>query len=279
MSGYIGVNNKARKIKNLYVGVNGIARKVKKAYIGDASGKARLWYSSGTALSGLAVGSILKLKENGRPAEFILAQHNYNSGRALVVRRGNLADRVNWGAQPNYLEDTTDRHWGPIGNYSSGCYLRSWLNGTYLARFDSATRTLIGTTSYRFNAPGNNTSVLSDNTAVFVLSAAEIYSFSGTGYIPNPGDGSLLPAAARNVLNAASGSWWTRSNSGQKNTVSGDDSGDTYYNGVLYWTGSSLEEGVGAMADNALAMVRPCFTLPETAVVDDTGLLKGEESA
>lgn len=31
---YIGVNGKARKVKNIYIGVNGVARRVKKAYIG-----------------------------------------------------------------------------------------------------------------------------------------------------------------------------------------------------------------------------------------------------
>ena len=44
MSIYIGVNNKARKVKSIYVGVNGIAHKVKKAYIG-ISNKARLFFT------------------------------------------------------------------------------------------------------------------------------------------------------------------------------------------------------------------------------------------
>lgn len=34
MSGYIGVDNRARNITDMYIGVNGIARRVKKAYIG-----------------------------------------------------------------------------------------------------------------------------------------------------------------------------------------------------------------------------------------------------
>lgn len=41
---YIGVNDKARAVKELYIGVNGYARKVKKAYVGDANGVARLWW-------------------------------------------------------------------------------------------------------------------------------------------------------------------------------------------------------------------------------------------
>lgn len=41
---YVGVDNKARKVKSLYVGVDGVARKVKKVYIGDTNGKAQLCY-------------------------------------------------------------------------------------------------------------------------------------------------------------------------------------------------------------------------------------------
>lgn len=43
---YIGVDNKARKVKKIYIGVNNIARKVKKAYIG-IGGVARPCFSGG----------------------------------------------------------------------------------------------------------------------------------------------------------------------------------------------------------------------------------------
>ena len=43
---YIGVNDKARKVKKCYIGVDGIARKVKKAYIG-VDGVAQLVYTCG----------------------------------------------------------------------------------------------------------------------------------------------------------------------------------------------------------------------------------------
>ena len=41
---YVGVDNKAKKIKNIYVGIDDKARKVKKVYIG-VNGVARLCYS------------------------------------------------------------------------------------------------------------------------------------------------------------------------------------------------------------------------------------------
>lgn len=45
MTGYVGINNKAQKIKNVYFGLNNVARKVKKGYIG-VNGVAQLWYNS-----------------------------------------------------------------------------------------------------------------------------------------------------------------------------------------------------------------------------------------
>ena len=42
MSGYIGINGKARNITNGYIGINGKARNIIKCYIGDKNGKAKL---------------------------------------------------------------------------------------------------------------------------------------------------------------------------------------------------------------------------------------------
>lgn len=44
MSGYIGVNGVARKIKKVYVGVDGVAREVKSGYTG-VGGVAKKWWS------------------------------------------------------------------------------------------------------------------------------------------------------------------------------------------------------------------------------------------
>ena len=46
MTGYIGISNRARKIRSIYLGVGNKARKVKKGYIG-VNGVARQFYSSG----------------------------------------------------------------------------------------------------------------------------------------------------------------------------------------------------------------------------------------
>ena len=88
---YVGVNGKARKVRKMYVGVGGSAHKVKKGYIG-VNGVARLFFTSGKPLSQYAEGAIIKINEGGKPAEFYVAKHNYESslngnGRTLVVRK------------------------------------------------------------------------------------------------------------------------------------------------------------------------------------------------
>lgn len=44
---YVGVSNKARRVKKIYIGISGKARKVRKGYIGIAN-KARLFFTHGT---------------------------------------------------------------------------------------------------------------------------------------------------------------------------------------------------------------------------------------
>lgn len=56
---YIGVDNKARKVKKIYIGVNGVAREVKAVYAG-VDNKARPCWSSGP----LAAGEKVYVSEN-----------------------------------------------------------------------------------------------------------------------------------------------------------------------------------------------------------------------
>lgn len=59
---YVGVDNKAKKIKNIYVGIDDKARKVKKVYIG-VNGVARLCYSGDEGYSKLKKIAQYKLDE------------------------------------------------------------------------------------------------------------------------------------------------------------------------------------------------------------------------
>lgn len=70
---YIGVDNKARKVKKLYIGVNDKARKIKKGYIG-VDGVARLFYYSDISKAGTAA-SLSETKINltsGQTNDYIL---------------------------------------------------------------------------------------------------------------------------------------------------------------------------------------------------------------
>lgn len=76
---YVGVGDKARKVKNLYVGVDGKARKVKKGYIG-VNGVARLFYDGNA--SGLVPAGYTEL-------EYVICQ--YAGGSPLLSSGHNFS--------------------------------------------------------------------------------------------------------------------------------------------------------------------------------------------
>lgn len=75
MSGYIGVNGVARKIKKVYVGVDGVAREVKSGYTG-VGGVAKKWWSGiewiqpGTTNQVPSKGSIVLLNLDGTERQY-----------------------------------------------------------------------------------------------------------------------------------------------------------------------------------------------------------------
>ena len=80
---YIGVGDKARKIKAIYVGdENGKARRVTAGYVG-VGGVARQFFASGGILGELDVGQTVKMNVSGVPKEF------------LVVHQGRPSEKYN----------------------------------------------------------------------------------------------------------------------------------------------------------------------------------------
>ena len=75
MSGYIGVDGVARKIKKVYVGVDGVAREVKKMYVG-VNGVAKegysgvKWIQPGTTSQVPSKGSIVLLNLDGKERQY-----------------------------------------------------------------------------------------------------------------------------------------------------------------------------------------------------------------
>lgn len=80
---YLGVDNKARKVKKLYIGdASNKARKVKKIYIGDANNKARLIFS----------GSKRYIFVGGVSGEFTVSnENNYNTVTELAPSESSTA--------------------------------------------------------------------------------------------------------------------------------------------------------------------------------------------
>lgn len=251
MSGYLGVDNTARKVKELYVGVGNTARVVQKAYIGVGN-VARLWYTRGTQLGSLAVGSIVKIKVNGAAKDFIIVHQGLPSSAYDASCNGV------WVVMKGIYTTST------FGNNNSykGSDIHTYLNGTFYNLIDFKIRVAIK----QVKIPYTNSSIQSGanglSTKVFLLSGTEV-GFSGVSYMFNEGAklsyfDSVSKRVAYNGSRAAV--WWLRSPG----------------------TNSSL--GVwGVKSDgfndrwncNYTHGVRPALILPSTTLVDESGNVIG----
>lgn len=193
---------------------------------------------AGTPLAQLAEGTLIKILENGSPVEFYLAKHSYEpdlngAGRELLVRK-DVTNSVVWSSASN--------------NDYSESNLDSWLNTSYAGRFQENTIALIATSIFVYYKP--NTGVVNATPltrSFFCLSLAELGFPGGGGRVPS---GNPLPIS--DTLQNVS-SYWTRS----VNSGSGWDI-LAYYAGINYSPANVGESHP----------TRPCFTLPNTALVD-----------
>ena len=151
-------------------------------------------------LGSVAVGSIVKIKENGSPVEFYVAKHDYESGlngagRTLVVRKDTYDDRV-WDS-------------GNVNAYASS-NLDSWFNSTYKNMLDADILSLIGTTKIRYTPGNGNNTVTTLERAIFALSLTELGQSSPYANT----EGSALPIASTLQIayhNGSATTQWTRS--------------------------------------------------------------------
>lgn len=198
-----------------------------------------------TKLGNIAVGRLVKLKENGKLVSFYVAKHDYESGlngagRTLLVRKD--------------CYDTRAWHSSNVNAWAS-CTLRSWLNGGYLNLLDADIRSVIGTTKYYYTPGKGNNTVTTRSDAVFQLSVTELdktASFANT-------EGSALPIASSLQIAYRNGSavvQWTRSPS------------------LEYVDSADYLNSVGSVNHNRCANTygsRPAFTLPASLNVSDDG--------
>lgn len=266
MNGYIGVGGTARKIKGLYVGVNGVARTVQKSYVGDASGKARLWYTRDTQLGGLAVGSSVYFKVNNVRTQWLVVQQGnpstsiYDSscdGTWLLMK--DIYGKRQW-------------HSSNTNDYANST-IHSYLNGTFLNLFESNIKNAIKQVKLPYRkGSGTSTTVTSGSNGlsakIFLLSATETsFSFSnmpsGEGaelaYFKGCADNGLDSKRVA-YLNGSADSWWLRS------PYCGNFSFALYVYLNGNWGNNLCSNSYG---------IRPCIVLPKGTLLDDNNNVIG----
>ena len=198
-------------------------------------------------LAELPEGRIIKIYENGIPADFYVAKHDYESGlngfgRTLVVRR-ECYNKMAWNSgstdQNTYRSSTIDR----------------WLNGDYKALLDTDIQSAIGTTKFMYTPGNGNNTVGTLQRAIFLLSLTEL----GKTKKDANTEGSALDIASALQIAYANGSTcvqWTRS----------PLTSNTYSVWYLIDDGS-----VGGGNCTDYEWTRPAFTLPSTISVSDGG--------
>lgn len=205
---------------------------------------------AGTPLGSLAEGTLIKILENGAPVEFYLAKHSYEpslngEGRELLVRK-DIHSKVVWNSS------------GVI--VYAGSTIDTWQNRTYKSTLSGAVQSLIGTTSFYSSVSGNS-EVAPLERAVFSLAEHELYNPDGSIV-----EGSLLPIA--NTLkfanyNGSPANWYTRTPYPPFDVTEMHTDGKGWSHSPLQASG-----------------VRPCFTLPATALVDqDLNLIETSSTA
>ena len=207
------------------------------------SGRGPRWISvkRGTQLGDMELGTLVKLNENGTPAEFYVACHNYEAGlngngRTLVVRKGCYDMRAFSIKKSSY----------------SSSDLNAFLVGTYFNLLDAGVREMVGTTKF------HSTDAPTLERSVFQLSVTELMEGSASGA---PKEGSILPIASLlrvAQLNGTSVSQWTRTPF-------------TSFPGFVYCLDNLAM--VSAVGFNNLCGSRPAFTLPASTLVGDDLLI------
>lgn len=187
-------------------------------------------------------GDIVQLNENGVPVDFYVAKHDYEaalngSGRTLLVRK--LSDN----------NSGNDYVWNSSSfNNLSGSTIDTTLNNTYKARFDKSVQVAMATTKFYYTIGNGDTSIGTLERSIFLLSNTEI---GGTQESYLNIEGETLPIAS--VLKTSNVDNYSRS------VVT------TNAQSVMYFTASG---GHGSLVANKARAARPCFTLPNTFLID-----------
>lgn len=215
------------------------------------------------ALGTKSVGSIVKLKENGAAVNYIVVHQGRPSSSydtscdGTWLLRQDIAENRVWDSGNSNVLESSD--------------IQSYLNGTWINRYDTDIRNAIKQVKipYRQNGGSSGTDRNGANglsCKIFLLSGREVgFTNNESSYFPNDGSkldyfisGNTSSAQQRRVanLNGSAADWWLRSPS-----TSG--TGNVWYvhsGGGYYDWRASLSFGV-----------RPALVLPSTLLVSDDG--------
>lgn len=203
---------------------------------------------AGTPLGELAVGTLIKILENGAPVEYLIVNQGLPSSMydascdGCWVLRKDIAENRIWDSSDNDYKNSD---------------IHAYLNGSWTSRYSAGVLSQIKQVKIPYV---NGTGLLGDSVAsganglsckIFLLSGYEVgFSTSDTSHFPR--DGAKL-SYFRSGPGTSANSWWLRSPS----------TGSTDYVWSVYSNGSYRSR-----LHIYTCGVRPALVLPSTALVD-----------
>lgn len=195
--------------------------------------------SFGMQIGSIAEGTTVYVNENGSPAAFYVAKHNYESGlngdgRTLLVRQNNFGN-LSW----NSMEK----------NAYAGSTVDNWLNNNYKGILDERVQSSMGETKFYYTVGNRNATMTTLSRSVFLLSGAELNftpSYANT-------EGSVLPI----YLSLKSITSWLRTPCTTGSTAQ--------FTSALYQISTGT---FGTSKVTTQKGVRPVFALPSKTLVN-----------
>lgn len=223
--------------------------------------------STGILASDIAVGSTVKLMENGSPVEYLVVNQGIPSESSLY----DVSCDGTWLLRKDVKEK---RKWDSSDNDYKNSDIHAYLNGDFFALLSSETQSAIKQVKIPYvNGTAQNGSVVYGAnglpTKVFLLGCYEIgYSVSDNSYVIEdgakldyfaPGETQAAKTLRRAYLNGTDTQWWVRCPP------------SVTVNSVWLFGSTQGQSGVSVAQG-----VRPALILPFNALFDETTLvLKG----
>lgn len=208
-------------------------------------------------LGSLAEGTIVKLYENGKLAEFVVATHDYESGmngtgHTLLVRADFLEEKQYWTKKGHGSDMPKDISWW------SDSSLKTWLETTYYQQFSEETRARIRPITITAKSYWGTKKVA--NSTIFVPNKTDL-------------DDTVQSILAQRL--PVQTYFWLRNADGSTST---DSYGNEYDYGYIYtWyvTNKKTFYSYSTNTNNSYSKysVLPCFAMYDDVQLDDDGIL------